>query len=346
MNLAPHPFSLRQLQYAVAVAESLSFRQAAERCHVSQPSLSAQLAQLEAVLGVRLFERDRRRVIVTVAGRGLIERARLVLRETDDLVELARCAGDPLSGTVRIGVIPTIAPYLLPHLTPAIRAAYPRLTVLWVENKTHVLVRDLDAGALDAALLALEADIGDVERETIARDPFVLLAPSGDPLATEALPVRVSELRDVSVLVLDDEHCFGEQALAFCSSTRARPHEFRATSLTTITQMVAGGAGVTLLPELSVPIEARSRALRVRAFAKPVPGRTIGLVWRKKSPLAAAFHELAATARRAYPAPPLHPGPRRRGQRTAAEQARHRPTANGARRRGRRASGRQREERA
>ncbi len=301
MNLAPHSFSLRQLQYAVAIAETLSFRRAAERCRVSQPSLSAQVAQLERALGVRLFERDRRRVLVTRVGRQVIERARIILRETDDVLELARGEGDPLSGTLRLGVIPTISPYLLPRLTPALRAAYPRLSLRWVEGKTGALVRDLDAGLLDAALLALEAELGDVEREAIARDPFVLVAAEGNPLARRKSPMRIAELRDVTILILDDEHCFGQQALALCANTSACPHEFRATSITTIAQMVAGGAGVTLLPKLSIPTEVRGAALRVRPFARPVPGRTIGLVWRKNSPLSETFRQVAATVRGAYP---------------------------------------------
>lgn len=301
MNLGPHPFSLRQLQYAVAVAESLSFRKAAERCHVSQPSLSAQLAQLEEVLGVRLFERDRRRVLVTTAGRELIDRARLILRETDDLVELARLSGDPLSGTLRIGIIPTISPYLLPHLTSAVHAAYPRLTALWVEDKTEVLVRSLKAGMLDAALLALEADIGDVEHEIIGSDPFVLATPVGHPLGAKASPARASELRDASVLLLDDGHCFRDQALAFCAGAKAHELEFRATSLSTLAQMVAGGAGVTLLPDLAVRTEAKRAEISIRPFAPPAPKRTIALIWRKRSALAGVLKQLAVTVRSAYP---------------------------------------------
>jgi len=175
MNLSPHPFTLRQLQYAVAVADSLSFNKGADDCHVSQPSLSAQIAELEQVLRIKLFERDRRQVLITAAGREIVERAQTVLRETENLIETARRCCDPLTGTLRLGVIPTISPYLLPHVTPALRAAYPRLTLQWVEDKTHVLVRNLNSGAIDAAVLALEADIGDVEREVIARDPFVLV---------------------------------------------------------------------------------------------------------------------------------------------------------------------------
>jgi LysR family transcriptional regulator, hydrogen peroxide-inducible genes activator len=314
-SYASHSFSLRQLQYAVAVAGSLSFRKAAEVCHVSQPSLSAQLAQLEDALGVRLFERDRRRVLVTAAGKELVERARRVLLEADDLIAAAKRAGDPLAGTLRIGVIPTISPYLLPSATPALRTAYPRLTTVWVEDKTASLVRSLDAGVLDAALLALEAEIGDVEHEVLADDPFVLATRPGDPLGEKSMPAKPSELRQASVLLLDDGHCFRDQALAYCSSAKARELEFRATSLPTLAQMVAGGAGVTLLPQLAVPTEAQRAGLRVRTFAAPVPHRTIALVWRKRSPFAPALRKLAATIREVYPgAGTRHSLTRKRGR--------------------------------
>jgi len=300
MNLSPLPFTLRQLQYAIAVAEELSFRKAAERCGVSQPSLSAQLAQMEEALGVRLFERDRRRVLVTTVGRDLIARGRTILRETDDLIELARRAGDPLSGTLRIGVIPTISSYLLPQLTGALHRAYPDLTIRWVEDKTSVLVHDLERGGLDAALLALEAEIGDVEHAVIGPDPFVLAIPTGHPLGAKRSPAKASELKDASVLLLDDGHCFRDQALAFCSGANARELEFRATSLSTLTQMVAGGAGVTLLPSLAVPTEAKRADITIRSFANPAPLRTIALVWRKRSPLGPALQKLASEARTAY----------------------------------------------
>jgi LysR family hydrogen peroxide-inducible transcriptional activator len=301
MTTGPHPFSLRQLQYAVAVADTLSFSKAAERCHVSQPSLSAQLAQLEEALGVRLFERDRRHVLMTTPGRELVERARRVIVDADDVVEVAKRAGDPLAGTLRIGVIPTVSPYLLPSVAPALRKHYPRLTVLWVEDKTDVLVRKLDEGTLDAALLALEADVGDVDREVVARDPFVLVTPSRHPLGAKAAPAKPNELRHASVLLLDDGHCFRDQALAICSRAKADELEFRATSLSTLAQMVASGAGVTLLPSLAVPMEAKRADLHVRPFARPEPGRTIALVWRKSSPLATALRQMATTIRYAYP---------------------------------------------
>jgi LysR family hydrogen peroxide-inducible transcriptional activator len=300
MKLGPHPFTLRQLQYAVAVAESLSFRKAAERCGVSQPSLSAQLAQMEEALGVRLFERDRRRVLVTGAGREIIERARLILREADDLLEHSRRSADPLSGTLRIGVIPTISPYLLPKLTAVLHEAYPRLTVLWVEDKTEALVRRLDGGTLDAAFMALAADIGDVDREIIGSDPFVLATPVGHPLGAKAASAKPSELKGENVLLLDDGHCFGKQALAFCANAKAHELEFRATSLSTLAQMVAGGAGVTLLPELAVATETKRAELSIRPFAQPAPKRTLALVWRRRSPLGPSLRQLATTARAAY----------------------------------------------
>jgi LysR family hydrogen peroxide-inducible transcriptional activator len=300
-SLAPHPFSLRQLQYAIAVAESLSFRRAADLCHVSQPSLSAQIAELESALGVVLFERDRRRVLVTAAGTELLARARRLLVEAGDLASAARRAGDPLTGALRIGIIPTISPYLLPSTTPALRAAYPRLTTVWLEDKTAALVRALEVGALDAALLALEAEIGDLEHEVVAEDAFVLATRRDDPLGAKSSPAKPSELRKAQVLLLDDGHCFRNQALAYCSSARAHELEFRATSLTTLAQMVAGGTGVTLLPELAVPTEAERAGLNVRAFAHPAPHRTIALVWRKHSPLADALRKLAGTIREAYP---------------------------------------------
>jgi LysR family hydrogen peroxide-inducible transcriptional activator len=268
---------------------------------VSQPSLSAQLAQLEEVLGVRLFERDRRRVLLTTAGKELVERARRLLVDADALVEAARRAGDPLSGTLRLGVIPTVSPYLLPAVTPALRKGYPRLAMLWVEDKTEVLVRELERGALDSAIVALEAELGDVESEVIAEDPFVLVTPRDHPLGASKDAATPGDLRGEDVLLLDEGHCFRTQALALCSRARANELEFRATSLTTLTQMIASGAGVTLLPKLALPTEVQRAQLRVRPFAEPVPKRTLALIWRRRSPLAGALQQVAGTVRAAYP---------------------------------------------
>jgi LysR family hydrogen peroxide-inducible transcriptional activator len=304
MKLGAHAVTLRQLQYAVAVAEAKNFRRAAALCHVAQPSLSAQLAALEDALGVRLFERDRRRVLVTPAGDEVLLRARRILVETDDLLEAAKRATDPLAGTLRIGVIPTISPYLLPAVVPAIRKRFPKLEVLWIEDKTSTLVEKLQGGQLDGALLALEAEIGELEREVVARDPFLLAAPRGHAMARSRNPVRVSEMRQAPVLLLDDGHCFREQALSYCSAARADELDFRATSLSTLTQMVAAGAGVTLLPALAVPTEARRSDVVVRELAAPVPHRTIAMVWRPRSALADALRAVGAAIRDAYPVPP------------------------------------------
>jgi LysR family hydrogen peroxide-inducible transcriptional activator len=300
---APHPFTLRQLQYAVAVAEELSFSRAAQRCHVSQPSLSGQLAQLEDALGVRLFERSGKPVIVTAAGRAIVERARRIILDADDLVLAARRASDPLSGTLRVGIIPTVSPYLLPSATPALRKAFPRVTLAWLEDKTDALTKSLAEGRLDGAILALEADVGDVEEEVIARDPFFLVAPPDHALTKgkAKTPVATSELRHEELMLLDEGHCFRAQALEVCSAARAREGEFRATSLATLVQMVAGGAGITLLPELAVAAETARAGLRVRPLAASSAHRTLAMVWRKRSPLAGPLRAVATAIRDAYP---------------------------------------------
>jgi LysR family hydrogen peroxide-inducible transcriptional activator len=301
MSFAPHAASLRQLQYAVAVADARSFRRAAEQCGVSQPSLSAQLSQLEGALGVRLFERDRRRVLLTSAGEDLIARARRVLVDADDLVDAARRLGDPLAGTLAIGVIPTVSPYLLPAASPAIRRAHPKLTIRWLEDKTEILARDLHGGRLDAALLALEADLGGpLQREVIARDPFVLVTPRAHPLASRSRAASLSELRGAHLLLLDDGHCLRDQALAVCVGARTEELAFRATSLPTLAQMVSAGAGVTLLPRMSVATESRRAHIAVRALADERAFRTLALVWRPTSPSGPALRKLAATIRASY----------------------------------------------
>jgi LysR family hydrogen peroxide-inducible transcriptional activator len=301
MNLSPHAFSLRQLQYVVAVADWLSFNRAADECHVSQPSLSLQIAELERVLAIKIFDRDRHRVALTAAGRDFVESARAVLRAAEALGETARRCTDPLSGTLRIGVIPTISPYWLPELTPALQKVYPQLRVMWLEDKTRALVHALQTDAIDAALLALEAEIGEVERQVIAKDPFVLVAPAESPLVAKSAPAKAAELHGATVMVLDDEHCFGRQALEFCLRSKAQDHQFRATSLATIISMIAAGAGVTLLPTLAVPSEVRIHNLRVRRLADTEAVRTIGLVWRKNSSLTPALRKLATSMSDAYP---------------------------------------------
>jgi LysR family transcriptional regulator, hydrogen peroxide-inducible genes activator len=308
----PHPFTLRQLQYALAVAEELSFHRAAERCHVSQPSLSSQVAELETALGVRLFERDRRRVLVSKGGERVLGPLRQALVAADELAASARQSADPLSGELSLGVIPTVSPYLLPSVTPALREHFPRLKLHWTEDKTATLVKSLAEGRLDAAVVALEAELGAVDHELIAKDHFLLAAAPGHPLLAGAAPLSRRELAGTDVLLLDEGHCLREQALNFCTWARARELEFRATSLPTLVQMVAGGAGVTLLPELAIPTESPRAGLAVRPFADPAPERSIALVWRKQSALADTLRAVAAVMREAYPQPSAPPGARRR----------------------------------
>ena len=290
-------FTLRQLQYVLAVADALSFRQAAERCHVSQPSLSAQIAEMESALGIALFERDRRGVLVTAAGQELVGRARRVLMEADDLVEAANRHVDPLAGSLRIGVIPTIGPYLLPRVVPALRRAFPRMMLIWREDKTEVLVRAVVQGELDAALLALEANIGDLEHRVIAADPFVLAAPKGHSLSGKSTPIRRQQLRGERVLLLDDGHCFRDQVLEYCSNSKVEELGFRATSLATLTQMVSSGAGITLLPSIAVSTESRRAQLALRRFKRPEPYRTIVLAWRRSSAMTDTLLKLAENLR-------------------------------------------------
>jgi LysR family hydrogen peroxide-inducible transcriptional activator len=297
MAMHPHPFSLRQLQYAVAVAETGGFRRAAERCHVSQPSLSAQLAQLESVLGVRLFERDRRRVLPTPAGEALVARARRVLLEAGDLASAAVMLGDPLSGPLQLGVIPTVSPYLLPEATPALRARCPRLSVRWTEDRTDALLAALREGRLDGVLLARVAGIDDLVRTTVAEDPFVLAIPHDHPLARGRRLARLTDLDGQTALLLEDGHCLRDQALALCARFRVDEADFRATSLSTLVQMVRGGAGVTLLPAMSLPVENRGGALAVRRFQAPAPGRSIVLAWRRQSSRALALGQVAEVLR-------------------------------------------------
>lgn len=298
-------FSLRQLQYAVAVAEFLSFRKAAEFCHVSQPSLSTQIAELEGQLAVVLFERNRKKVLVTGVGGILIDRMRQVLQASSDLKQASRNGIDPLQGTIQLGVIPTIGAYLLPTATSKIRQSFPQLRVAWREDKTEALLETLQQGQIDGALLALEADLGDIDYEVVAKDRF-FLATSSDydssvyNLSGSNSRVSMKQLRDEAVLLLDEGHCFRTQALEVCSRAKARELEFRATSLPTLVQMVAQGMGVTLIPDLAVAAETRNANLVIHRFKDPEPARTIVLIWRRNSPVAAAMQKLAKVFQKAY----------------------------------------------
>lgn len=299
MNLSTLPITLRQLQYLCAVERERSFRKAAECCHVSQPALSTQVAEAERALGIQFFERDRRGVRITRAGSELIGYARAVLVATEDLLDATTRHNDPLTGMLRIGIIPTMAPYLLPEIDPALREAFPKLELQWTEARTETLVASIREGELDAAVMALEADIGGLEHETIGEDPFLVATPAGHALAEEGT-VKLKELRAHPMLLLDDGHCFREQTLEVCSRSGTKELGFRATSLSTLVQMIAGGGGATLLPRMAVDVENRRAQLVLRAFEDPSPKRTVILAWRGTSPLGEELKQLAAVARHAF----------------------------------------------
>jgi LysR family hydrogen peroxide-inducible transcriptional activator len=294
---SPHPVTLRQLQYVLAVAEFKSFRKAAEACAIAQPSLSAQVAQLESALGVQIFERLPRGVEVTEAGAAVLDRARRTIVEADDLVGVAGRARDPHAGALRIGVIPTVAPYLLPEIAPVLRAKFPKLVLFWEEEKTRSLIERIDAGGLDAGILAAESDMGDLVFEPLGRDAFFLAVPKGHRLAASAGPVRLDQLEGETVLVLEDGHCFRDQALEVCHRAGADEASVRATSLSTLAQMVVSGAGVTLLPRIAVATENRARGLVIRPFGVRGPSRTLALAWRKTSARADVLKSAAGVIR-------------------------------------------------
>jgi LysR family hydrogen peroxide-inducible transcriptional activator len=298
MAISPHDLSIRQLQYVVAVADELGFHRAAERCHVSQPTLSTQVAQIERVLGVAIFERDKRRVLVTEQGEEIVARARRVLLGIDELIEAADRHKDKFAATLRIGVIPTIAPYLLPEIMPAIAEKYPKLKLVFREEKTEDVMKDIREGRLDAGLLAIVPNLGEVASETVADDPFVIALPKKHRLAKKKT-VKLDELADEPVLLLDEGHCLRDQALDLCSRVGAAESSLRATSLATLVQMVSTGNGVTLLPKLAVEVENRRGQLEIRPVAGANPSRKLAFVWRRGSPFDDVFRAVASTAKRA-----------------------------------------------
>jgi LysR family hydrogen peroxide-inducible transcriptional activator len=281
---------LKDLRYLVAVADQRHFGRAAARCFVSQPTLSAQLKKLEQALGVQLIERAPNNVSLTAVGEEIVARARRILEASDEVVGLARSHHDPLSGRLRLALLPTIGPYLLPQVAPVIRKALPRLTLHLYEYQTAPLLAKLHAGELDVGILALPVELEGLESRELYREEFLLAVPERHPLAARER-VRVADLRDETLLLLEEGHCLRDQALEVCSRVGVRDsQDFRATSLETLRQMVAAGAGVTLLPELAGRGAYRTgRGVALRPFVRPAPVRHIGAVWRKTTPRRAAI---------------------------------------------------------
>ena len=290
--------NLRDLRYLVALADERHFGRAAERSSVSQPTLSAQIRKLEEYLGVPLVERQPKRVSLTPAGTRIVERARRLLQEADAIVELARTDRDPLSGPLRLALIPTVGPYLLPHVASRLRKELPRLKLMLYEYQTGPLLERLRAGELDVGIVALPVDLDGLESTELYDEPFTLAVPSAHPLADQER-VKIDDLRGETLLLLEDGHCLRDQALEVCGRVRINEaHDYRATSLETLRQMVAAGHGITLLPELAADTPVgTARGLKVKPFAKPTPVRTIGAVWRKSSTRGPAIEAISTTIR-------------------------------------------------
>jgi LysR family hydrogen peroxide-inducible transcriptional activator len=286
--------NLRDLRYLVALADHAHFGRAATACFVSQPTLSTQIRKLEEELGVSLVERAPRKVMLTPAGRDIAERARRVIGEVEQMKEVARRSQDPEAGTVRLGMFPTLGPYLLPHVVPGIRARFPKLELLLVEEKSDVLLTRLREGRLDAGLLALPLHDDQLHVEFLFEEPFLLAVPETHPLAKRD-SLALKELADQRLLLLEDGHCLRDQALDVCHMAGAGEMSgFQATSLETLRQMVAANVGVTLLPTLAIkPPVARSRDIHLLGFRDSQPSRQIAMVWRKSSAMHGFLLQLA-----------------------------------------------------
>jgi LysR family hydrogen peroxide-inducible transcriptional activator len=292
--------TLRQLQYLKLLAEHRSFSRAAEAAHVTQPTLSAGVQELERILGAPVVDRGRTGVILTAAGEEAVARAEAILAQAEDLVQAARGAGQPLAGRFRLGVIPTIAPFLLPRALPALRQRFPKLRLFLREDLTSRLIVQLKAGALDAALVALPYDMAGLEWADVEEDELMAAFPANHPLCAERR-VSPERMQGEDLILLEDGHCLREHVLAACGLTPGRPHDeaaFAATSLPTLVQMVGSGLGVSFLPAMAVEAGlADAAAVAVRPLAAEHAARQIVVAWRAGSSRAAEGRLLAEVLR-------------------------------------------------
>jgi LysR family hydrogen peroxide-inducible transcriptional activator len=295
--------SLRQLRYFASLARHRHFGRAADDCAVSQPALSMQIRELEREIGGELVERRPGDVALTATGIEVAERAEHILAATRDLVDFARHR-EVLSGPLTLGIIPTLAPYMLPRLLPHLQQAFPALRLNVRETQTATLVGELVAGELDCILLALPVEHADIETVPLFKDRFLLAAPADEPVPRRAL--KAEDVDQQRLILLEEGHCLRDQALAFCATKRRdSTAALGATSLATVMQMVANGYGVTLVPEIAADLEVRDKRVMLRRFAAPEPGRTIGLAWRKTSPRRRDFDAFGEAAKSAVLPRPL-----------------------------------------
>lgn len=283
--------TLRQLRYFDALARHGHFGRAAEACSISQPALSMQIREMEDALGGALLERSARQVALTQFGEELIQRVRDILRSVDELGDFARASQDRLAGRLRVGMIPTIAPYLLPKVIENLARLHPELDIHVRETLTPKLIKEVAEGRLDTAIVALPVSEPSLTEVALFTENFLLVRPGED----KGTPVPSSEmLREMRLLLLEEGHCFRDQALSFCNMQSSPPREvLDASSLSTLVQMVGAGIGVTLIPEMAVAVETRSAPVSVARFKNPQPSRTIGMVWRKTSPLARQLQQIS-----------------------------------------------------
>lgn len=287
--------TLKQLRYFEALARHGHFGRAADASAISQPALSMQIKELEETLGIELFERSARQVRLTSFGETFALRVRDILTSVEELADLARASRDRLVGRLRIGVIPTIAPYLLPTIIDSLSQRYDGLDIHVRETQTSKLIEELADGRIDTAILALPVSEPSFTEVALFSEDFVLVRPKED----EGKPVPNREkLREMRLLLLEEGHCFRDQALSFCDMQSLRPRELLdGSSLSTLVQMVGAGIGVTLIPEMAVAVETRSAAVSVAHFMSPRPSRSIGMIWRKANPLAARLQEISEVVR-------------------------------------------------
>ncbi len=293
--------TLQELRYLVALADCGHFGQAAEACFVSQSTLSTGLKKLEDFLGVVVFDRSLKRVTPTPIGREIVESARRIVDEAARIREVASYAKDPMDRTLHLGVIPTLGPYYLPHVLTQVRSAYPKLRLLLREEMTPHMLEHLADGKLEAGLLALPIDDANLEVAPLFVEPFLAAVPGGHPLA-KLKSVNIDELAAAGLMLLEEGHCLRDQALEACHLQGIKSEEIRATSLETLRQMVAMGLGVTLIPTLAgAGINATGEQVMLKPISKPGAARSIGLVWRRRSPMASSIERLAEILRAQLP---------------------------------------------
>ena len=289
--------NLRDLEYLVAVGELKHFRKAAEKCFVSQPTLSGQLKKLERYLGVQLIERTTRNVFLTHIGEEIVKTSRTILAEVASIENMVATYSDPMCGTINIGLIPTIAPYLLPLIVQPINEAYPQIEIILHEVQTDVMLEKLSEGTLDAGILAVPIEMKGLDEITLYTEPFYVAANNQHMFASK-LSIKIEDLQDETLLLLEEGHCLRGQVMDVCSQTMTKERkDFQGTSLETIRHMVSTGIGITLIPQTAIDYKnlIQNASIKYIPFKKPAPARRVGLLFRKTSNRKVCFEKLAAS---------------------------------------------------